>query len=311
MLVLLSRQPFSSTACTSSSERVRVFEDALSTTLIEQLSTEIEVVFPSEGRKVRSFWIPINGSIYPANQPLAMGKAVAVLHDLAYPGGSHNSGIVGAEFWAQSRPAGAFIDPHFDKDEFLLRSEGLMRMPCLSTVTYLSALGGPTVIFNQTATADKLVSPAAPDEAYFVWPRRSRHAVFQGDMYHAVRGDLAVTGGHRVTFLINWWARDLTEGDQRAVRLNEDVLGDLHQQCYARPPPPRESDAAADTLPAALLRQLEVPTYNLDGGGTDIVAESSWLTTALFVPRGTTGQRSFHALVPPMPPSGAHLAAAS
>jgi hypothetical protein len=103
-----------------------------------------------------------------------------------------------------------------------------MRFPLLSTVTYLSAVGGPTLVLNQTVRAGQKVNPV-PSSAFLVFPRENKHVVFDGRLFHGVVGSLArerereqtfeqAEGAHRnrqerererehrYTFLVNWWA---------------------------------------------------------------------------------------------------------
>lgn len=58
----------------------------------------------------------------------------------------------GAEWWIQIRREGEHADLgmpfHWDKDEQLLERHGALVCPAVSTVTYLSDYGAPTVVFK-------------------------------------------------------------------------------------------------------------------------------------------------------------------
>ena len=77
--------------------------------------------------------------------------------------------------------------------------------------------GGPTLILNQSISPDMTtLRPLVPSRAGLVYPRASRHSIFQGNLYHGVRADLSPadpspdqTTYPRVTLLLNWWARPL------------------------------------------------------------------------------------------------------
>ena len=56
-----------------------------------------------------------------------------------------------AEFWTQRRRAGQSINWHWDKDEALRDSCGAIIHPAVSTVTYLTEGGAPTVLLEVRA----------------------------------------------------------------------------------------------------------------------------------------------------------------
>jgi hypothetical protein len=108
---------------------------------------------------------------------------------------------------------------HFDKDEHAFQNYGLVIHPLLSTVTYLSNDGAPTVILpslglsaaaggNYHSAAE---SSTAPQEAVFVPPRVGRHVRFDGRWLHgapaALRPVLNSGSDHyeRMTFCVNIW----------------------------------------------------------------------------------------------------------
>lgn len=59
---------------------------------------------------------------------------------------------------------------HFDKDEAVASDEMRMVLPTLSTVTYLSDVGGPTLIFNQTTLNGNMNVPLIPESGALFFP---------------------------------------------------------------------------------------------------------------------------------------------
>lgn len=116
--------------------------------------------------------------------------------------------VNGAEWWYQVKVDNESINFHYDKDEGLASAHGRMRHPLLSTVTYIRAVGGPTVIFNQSTIDGNVDVPVIPESAHLVYPKAGRHVIFQGGLQHGVVGELSHIHQDllkRVTLLINWW----------------------------------------------------------------------------------------------------------
>jgi len=171
----------------------------------------------------------------------------------------------GAEWWVQLRPsppgtgrysmlandnddddddmAKSGISFHWDKDEDLrLMCGGSMHIhPHVSTVTYLTDLGAPTVVVSKRVdpmTGEHVVPETNDDgssqsnvvEGYVSWPERGKHLSFDGRYLHAAPSDVMEEGlferqcsydvtsemddktkkvlgrkHRRVTFLVNIW----------------------------------------------------------------------------------------------------------
>ena len=143
----------------------------------------------------------------------ALEAAVRGLHHLVFGSKAAGRRIIGAEVWAQLRDAGAGMPPHYgrhshnpprtqrptvdlvsknlsvrtvlvcrvitctpvaaDRDEAGFEQDSAMRHPRLSTVTYLTDGGGPTVVLNHSAAAQQ--AQRVPSEGWAVWPRAGRH----------------------------------------------------------------------------------------------------------------------------------------
>eukprot|EP00968_Pinguiococcus_pyrenoidosus_P011801 scaffold980_cov248-Pinguiococcus_pyrenoidosus.AAC.12 len=105
---------------------------------------------------------------------------------------------------------------HFDKDEVLHEHTGLYVHPQLSTVTYLTTAGAPTVILEATSKEvlegrDKSTSV---DSSFVSFPVQGKHAAFDGRYLHGVISDfpppmdaegLQEPSPVRATLLVNVW----------------------------------------------------------------------------------------------------------
>lgn len=90
------------------------------------------------------------------------------------------------------------ISFHWDKDEDLrlLAGGNLYVHPYLSTVTYLTDLGAPTMVVNcriNTVTGEWMV-PEDSVEAFVSWPKAGKHLSFDGQLLHAAPPDLMQEG---------------------------------------------------------------------------------------------------------------------
>lgn len=71
---------------------------------------------------------------------------------------------------------------HWDKD-YGMEAQGVNVHPCLATVTYLSASGGPTVILEKKVrSAVSAVALPLSDVSSFLWPRLSYSGVFSSEL---------------------------------------------------------------------------------------------------------------------------------
>lgn len=161
----------------------------------------------------------------------------------------------GAEWWVQIRPsppAGRYsmlykdddadgqddmaksgISFHWDKDEDLrLLCGGSMYIhPHLSTVTYMTDLGAPTMVLSRRVDpmTGENISEDSNTDGLICWPKRGKHLSFDGRYLHAAPSDLMEDGvfekqctfikegldkkeantlerrSRRVTFLVNIW----------------------------------------------------------------------------------------------------------
>jgi len=142
------------------------------------------------------------------NPRTASEMAVALLLEIAFPDGRMpEGGVAGGEWWVQLRSSNENIGFHVDKDEGVASEEQWMKMPVLSTITYLTDEGGPTLVLDQSSNrGGNRQTPELPTKGVLVYPKKNRHVLFRGNLQHGVVGEFGEKrGGQRVTFLVNWW----------------------------------------------------------------------------------------------------------
>mmetsp|Transcript_14551 Transcript_14551/g.19403 ORF Transcript_14551/g.19403 Transcript_14551/m.19403 type:complete len:364 (-) Transcript_14551:250-1341(-) len=259
-------------------------------------------------------------------------------------------GAAGAEFWVQKRPSGREsilsgddeetrrinhgepssakrlrplhqtigprsqrLDWHFDKDEELCAGTGIYLSPQISTVTYLTANGGPTVLLDCAAhpatgipvSIDDLNCPIQSCQTLeLVYPAIGRHLSFDGRKMHAVVPALqrqSASSAHpRITLLVNIW---LGHTPLAVQRIPEIIIPQL-----APIPPDGPSlyslfSAAAHQLPTTEL--VPAPRIALFPG-EDSTNQDSVIRPVVHIPQ-LTAQESFWPAVrlvaaPPIPP---------
>ena len=207
----------------------------------------------------------------------------------------------GCEWWAQVRTSGdkdEAIEFHWDCDEYACDRRGVHVCPALSTVTYLSDVGAPTLVLDVPAppTADAPLDPSqgAIGGGTLSYPKRGKHLVFDGRHLHGAvptrterAGDVR-RGATRVSFLVNVWLNHRPRGIES---LPAELLPQLSKSLLVVEAPSRSASAGSsanddDTGSASPLRSLraadaaaDVPAiahlggdggaYNDDGGVAD------------------------------------------
>lgn len=125
----------------------------------------------------------------------------------------------GAEYWVQIYEKGRGLAFHFDKDEYLLKEEGRMVMPAVSSILFLSGsqegpTQAPTVITDQRFDQDAgCTVPENPTCSTLAFPLENSYCIFDGQLGHGV-----LDCGHtqrRDTLLVNWWV-EKPQGIHRA-----------------------------------------------------------------------------------------------
>jgi len=229
----------------------------------------------------RTFWLSSTDSPRCGFERLALD--ILQFHTASLPahaltgthGGMDASSDEGlaAEWWVQvrrgSQGEGASIGMHFDCDEHLQQAEGVNIPPWLSTVTYLTGEGAPTVVLPIRADAGGSASFAPTLRAAFggsneadatgstdhasasgggtlgdgsgafvSLPVPGKHLAFDGRLLHGCPAEMADSREHtRLTFLVNIWPRHRVLGVDRlpahtAATLSDD---DLKYRLHATP----------------------------------------------------------------------------
>jgi hypothetical protein len=164
----------------------------------------------------KTFWLSMNGGHCLR---CSLEALVRQIYELHIPANSSTvSEDAGAEFWVQVCNTHESIPFHFDKDEIESRHgkspiETWLH-PRLSTVTYLSNGGSPTVIFDtvgkQTVKDSTHFRHSPPTQAFVSFPRIGKHLAFSGKLLHGTAPELCTSRtaeSPRITLLVNVWTR--------------------------------------------------------------------------------------------------------
>mmetsp|Transcript_26104 Transcript_26104/g.49345 ORF Transcript_26104/g.49345 Transcript_26104/m.49345 type:complete len:405 (-) Transcript_26104:72-1286(-) len=171
-------------------------------------------------------WLAMSEGVESAEPRNFIEYAIHQFYELAIPehfyGDNYNikhydkltryskSDIQGAEWWIQARSGKEGIGFHYDKDEAYASNYMTMSFPIISTITYLTDAGAPTLILNQTSLDGSQEFPEVPHEGFLSYPKANRHVLFRGDLNHGVSKTLSLDEDQpnsRVTLLVNWWTR--------------------------------------------------------------------------------------------------------
>ncbi|KAL1526380.1 hypothetical protein AB1Y20_015093 [Prymnesium parvum] len=200
---------------------VRLLQGSLSSELQQAIELAADVYLkeetlpPCSGHRLcSSHWFPLQHG-RPARQPHhALETYAASLLDLQPVKdhfGEDISSVVGLEWWLQEQePEEEPKKFHTDKDVEFDNSECVVeRVPCLSSVAYLSDTGGPTAVFNQ-AKRDGALYPHLPGTVALAFPRRGSLLLFDGALFHGVLHPDPVAAAPtweqpRRTLLVNFW----------------------------------------------------------------------------------------------------------
>jgi len=180
-----------------------------------------------------AFWMPAGAT--PANALEGLARRIFDFHVAEAPR-PINPESSGCEWWAnvtrsdllESAQTGD-IGFHFDKDERAYEKLGLVVHPLLSTVTYLTDDGAPTVVLPDVVLDGKGAggsyqrcnAPPLPSrsDALLVPPRVGRHLSFDGRWLHGAPACLrpapAAKPYERITFLVNVWINHRPAGSER------------------------------------------------------------------------------------------------
>jgi len=187
------------------------------------LRKDCETAFTSRAAKKgeqyssgETFWVPAGGSEPPATLLEELALAIFQLHAGKSEFDPEKSG---AEWWTLVVDEGDDVGWHWDRDYGLEADTDFKLHPHMSTVTYLSRAGAPTVMLDicEAARDEELVEAS---HAIVSLPRIGKHVVFDGRWLHGAPSELsdlsslqklpeaemfASCAGKRCTFLVNIW----------------------------------------------------------------------------------------------------------
>lgn len=189
------------------------FDDALDSAALPRLVKDCEAVNAwatdsSNGGlmhgKRPTFWYDLEKHGPPRS---SIERAIVDLHRLIPTEmlAGNKTALRGAEWWVQVRSKDEGIGFHYDKDEGMASLKGIMVHPSLSTVTYLSDSGAPTLIFDMITPDGNSEIPEIPVDGFLSYPKANRHIIFSGNLQHGVLASAAPqtsTAARRVTLLI-------------------------------------------------------------------------------------------------------------
>lgn len=207
----------------------RAWDDLVPAETLAALQAQVELGAGGGGLGGSSFWVGAEGAPRTPLEHFALD--VWALHMRGRAPAECDPARSGVEYWVQRRgsqmPRGAqSINWHFDKDEELREAHGLFVHPFISTVTYLSDAGAPTVVMpvqieldGSGARASEAGGSAAA--ATVSYPRRGRHLAFTGRALHGCPLELAFQKRRqrpyeRLTVLVNLWINHRPAGVERA-----------------------------------------------------------------------------------------------
>lgn len=179
------------------------------------------------------------------------------IFDFHTKGTKFDASTSGAEWWTQVIDHRDDIGFHWDRDYGAEEDQGIHIYPNLGTVTYLSDLGGPTLVFDKVGTPDSSTPIIGLVERFTASkPLMGKHITFTGSLLHAAPSDLTEDDEessndgsdnseesedeseviNRVTFLVNIWVNHIPSQSKRfpakqlskMQKLNKDLQLDFN-----------------------------------------------------------------------------------
>jgi len=155
-----------------------------------------------QGRSTR--WIPRSNLDKPST---ATELAVYLLSELMKDRLPSTWG--GCEWWYQVVSyENEGINFHYDKDETQFTLDHSYSHPLMSSIMYLTDIGGPTLILDQQpALKDPYFEPMTPATGVLSFPEVNKFVIFNGTRLHGVLSSDAHHFSPRITLLINFWEK--------------------------------------------------------------------------------------------------------
>eukprot|EP00051_Salpingoeca_urceolata_P028240 m.485804 g.485804 ORF g.485804 m.485804 type:complete len:560 (-) comp23991_c0_seq1:151-1830(-) len=126
--------------------------------------------------------------------------------------------IIGGEMWVHARkPALGGLNGHpchYDHDEHYIFQHGVYRSPLWSSLLFIEAAGGPTIVTDispsdQDAKHRKMTRTNRDARSWLAFPENNTFIVFNGTKSHCVLPDAqraADKNKHRITLMFGFWA---------------------------------------------------------------------------------------------------------
>ena len=203
--------------------------------LLDELLLDCEI--SDSGLMPRTFWMPAHGK---AAACTLEQFALDIFRHHVPEDAVYDRDTSGAEWWVQIRPsppAGRYamhaqadlddeisrqgVNFHWDKDENLRQIMGgdtTYIHPHLSTVTYLTPHGAPTLAVNRRIhplTGQWIEPDRDKDQAFLSWPRKGKHLSFDGRFLHAAPPELLPEDSRLSDTTISGTSKDNLTSDQR------------------------------------------------------------------------------------------------
>jgi hypothetical protein len=292
-----------------------VWSDVLSECLLSAVTSECQKYGKTAKKEAINEKIPIESMITrwmdaTATPRCAVELAIQQLRHLVVPpeesgactsrvsddngSGSSSGGrrFVGAEWWVQRRAVTNSLDFHFDIDSCMMHSKKIMRSPDISSIFYLSDVGGPTVVLDQRLGEGMLwghrLLPANATCTHLIFPTPNQYAIFPGACLHGVMPDILASDSadgnsdvigevdQRMTLLVNWWWEDrplepcyANVNDEMAERLARAHNSPLSELISSSP-----SVIHEDPMMDLNLQSTATPVHAVDGylslGGSQV-----------------------------------------
>lgn len=181
----------------------------------EDLTKACRMVFALDG----SSWWPCGA------EPRCLAESVArAVFEQHARGAAFDPARSGAEWWAQVRQSGhpeEAIQFHWDTDEAAVEQRGVNVHPHISTVTYLTHCGAPTLVVDRrnSLRPDDAASVRGPIRSGLLsYPQQGKHVAFDGQLLHGTVPRAVAEDGERVTFLVNVWLNHRPSGCRRVPK---------------------------------------------------------------------------------------------
>ncbi|CAM9299037.1 unnamed protein product [Scytosiphon promiscuus] len=162
--------------------------------VLARVVRDCQTVFSARAKKLEystgeTFWMQADA--VPRN---CLERLALDIFEAHTPDARFDRATSGAEWWTQVIDDSDDIGWHWDKD-YGMEANGINVHPCLATVTYLSANGGPTIILEKKGPMECEDVRGVSGESAKAWisrPSLGKHICFDGRFLHAAPADLAV-----------------------------------------------------------------------------------------------------------------------